>query len=1085
MLTLVLGPDWVENRAYILREVARNVAEKKEGQILIVPELISHEMERRLCAAAGDTTSRFAEVLPFTRLARRVADAVGHAAQECLDNGGRVVAMASAVRQLHSKLKAYAAIETKPEFLTGLLETVNEFKQCCITAGDLKKASENATGSLAQKLEELALILECYDAICEHGKKDPADQMTWLLGELEDSSFAQNRVFYIDGFPDFTRQHMEIIAHFIRNAPDVIISLTCDTPGSELLAFEKAGETVTELIRIAKQAGIEVNICRTTPRENQLTGLCRLAFQGDLSAAQKTDALFAYRSDSVYQECLVVAEQIRHLVEDGARYRQIGVVCADMPAYRNVLEMVFDRCHIPAYLSGTEEISDKAVIGSVFTALEAALGGFEQRDVIRYLRSLLSPLGSDISDKLENYAIVWSVDGSGWTKPWCNHPKGLGAKWTEHYKERLEELEAARKTLIDPLVALRDGLRAANNLGEQVVALYSFFKEIHLDKQLARLASQFDASGDNRNAQILNQLWDILIGALEQLHDILGGVQWDPDIFSRLLKLLLSQYDVGTIPPVLDSVTVGSVNAMQCQKTQYLFVIGALEGNLPSYGSTNGVLSDQERCSLREMGVPVSGGAVDGIKAEFAEIYGALCGAERRITITCPSGQSSFIYRRLAQLAGGEQRMTADLGLAWSDTLEAGAWLVYNGDEEMAAHVGVLDDYKKIREHANYDIGSVSRENIYALYGDKLTMSASQIDKQAQCRLAYFLRYGLHAEERKSASVDPAEFGTYVHAVLENTARKIVSLGGFQKVTLEETLKIAADFSADYAKEYFAQLDTSRAMYLFERNGYELEMIVTELWTEMQASKFMPVGFEVGFGEQLELPAIPFSGQYMEAQLRGFVDRVDTWSFDGKDYFRVVDYKTGKKDFDYCDVYNGLGLQMLLYLYALEQKACQLIGENPYAAGVQYFPARAPLFTAEGRLSAEEADAERVKLWKRKGLLLDNDIVLNAMATLETENRMPYTRKKDGTISGELANKDQLDALKQYIFKLLGRMVDEIASGCVKPNPYTRGTSHNACSYCPYGSICHKTKVEGRRNYKAMTAQRFWEEIEKEVTENG
>jgi ATP-dependent helicase/DNAse subunit B len=126
-----------------------------------------------------------------------------------------------------------------------------------------------------------------------------------------------------------------------------------------------------------------------------------------------------------------------------------------------------------------------------------------------------------------------------------------------------------------------------------------------------------------------------------------------------------------------------------------------------------------------------------------------------------------------------------------------------------------------------------------------------------------------------------------------------------------------------------------------------------------------------------------------------------------------------------------------------------------------------------------------VKLWKRKGLLLDNDIVLNAMATLETENRMPYTRKKDGTISGELANKDQLDALRQYIFKLLGRMVDEIASGCVKPNPYTRGTSHNACSYCPYGSICHKTKVEGRRNYKAMTAQRFWEEIEKEVTENG
>lgn len=1085
MLTLVLGPDWVENRACILRKIARNVAEKNEGQILIVPELISHEMERRLCAVAGDTTSRFAEVLPFTRLARRVADAVGHAAQECLDNGGRIVAMASAVRQLHSKLKAYAAVETKPEFLTGLLDTVNEFKQCCITSNDLKNASKNTTGSLAQKLEELALILECYDAICEHGKKDPADQMSWLLGELEDSSFAQKKAFYIDGFPDFTRQHMEIIAHFIRNAPDVIISLTCDAPGSELLAFEKSGATANELIRIAKQAGIEINICHVAPRENRLISSCQLAFQGDISAVQQIENLFAFRAESVYQECLVVAEQIRRLVEDGVRYRQIGVVCADMSCYRNILEMVFERCHIPAYLSGTEEISDKAVIGSVLSALDAALGGFEQRDVIRYLRSLLSPLSSDISDKLENYAIIWSVDGSGWTRTWCNHPKGLGAKWTDRSKERLEELEAARKILIDPLVNLRSGMREASTVGEQVVALYSFLNEIHLDEQLAKLASRFDAAGDSRNAQILNQLWDILIGALEQLHDILGSAQWDADVFTRLLKLLLSQYDVGTIPPVLDSVTVGSVNAMQCQRTQYLFVMGALEGNLPGYGSINGVLSDQERHSLREMGVPVSGGAVDGIKAEFAEIYGALCGAEKRITITYPSGQSSFIYRRLAQLAGGEQNAIADIGMSWSDSLEAGAWLVYNGTEEMAAQVGVLEDYKIIRSHADYDMGSVSRENIHALYGDKLTMSASQIDKQAQCRLAYFLRYGIHAEERKSASVDPAEFGTYVHAVLENTAKKIVSLGGFQAVSLDETLKIAADFSAEYAKEYFAQLDTSRAMYLFERNSNELEMIVTELWTEMRASKFMPVGFEVGFGEQLELPPILFSGQSMKAQLRGFVDRVDTWSCNGNDYFRVVDYKTGKKDFDYCDIYNGLGLQMLLYLYALESKASQLIGENPYAAGVQYFPARAPLFTTEGRLTDEEADEERVRLWKRKGLLLNNDIVLDAMSTAETENRMPYTRKKDGTISGELASKSQLDILKRYIFKLLGRMVDEIASGCVKPNPYTRGTSHNACAYCPYGSVCHKTTVDGRRNYKAMTAQRFWEEIEKEVTGNG
>ena len=63
--------------------------------------------------------------------------------------------------------------------------------------------------------------------------------------------------------------------------------------------------------------------------------------------------------------------------------------------------------------------------------------------------------------------------------------------------------------------------------------------------------------------------------------------------------------------------------------------------------------------------------------------------------------------------------------------------------------------------------------------------------------------------------------------------------------------------------------------------------------------------------------------------------------------------------------------------------------------------------------------------------------------------------------------------------------MEDIASGNVEPNPYTRGSSHDACAWCPYASICHKETVEGRRNYKTMTAQRFWEEIGKEEHHGG
>lgn len=1085
MLTLLLGTDWVTNRTEIMKMIAADVAAQKVGRILIVPELISHETERRLCAAAGDTASRFAEVLSFTSLARRVAETVGHGARECLDNGGRVVTMASAARQLHSKLKAYAAVETKPEFLTGLLDAIDEFKRCCISPEDLLFASKQTTGSLAQKLEELSLLYESYNALCKQGKRDPRDQMTWLLEELEAGTFAKSHTFYIDGFPDFTRQHTAILEHFICHAENIVISLNCDRPDSSNLAFEKAGSTAAELLQIAKKWDVPVDVRHIDPRCDALNIVRNNLFQGKIDHAVDQNLLQVYRTDTVYQECLAVAEKITDLVTCGVRYRQIGIVCADMDTYRNTIDLVLQRCKIPNYISGSEDILDKSVITTVLTAIDAALGGFEKQDVLAYLKSPLSPLDIETCDMLENYAILWGIHGSQWTKEWTNHPEALDGKWSEKAVELLKRLNAARKMALDPLVHLQQGFRDAENLAQQVKALYAFFVEIGLSDRLDQLATQANNSGDNRTAQILNQLWEILLTAMEQLYDTLGTTVWQPEIFTRLFKLLLSQYSVGTIPTVLDAVTIGPVSAMRCQKTSHLFVLGALEGNLPGYSGSTGVLNDQERIALRQLGVQLTGGATDGLQAEFAEIYGVFCGADKTITVSCPGGQPSFVYRRLCQLAGGETAPSYAYGAALRDEWDAGAFFATQDACSDAELAGVGVSYQTIQKHKEHTLGAISKENVDKLYGRELKLSASQIDKQALCRFSYFIRYGLRAKECKEITIDPAEFGTYVHAVLENTVRDIMQEGGFQLVSLEDVLKISAKYSSVYFNERFQQIDTERLSYLFQRNSHELELIVQELWKEMKSCKFTPVGFEVAFGDFGEIPAIQISGSSMAGKIRGFVDRIDMWQNGEESYFRVVDYKTGEKDFDYCDIINGIGLQMLLYLFALEQGAYAPLKENPVPAGVQYFPARVPIVSANSKLTNEDATVAREKLWKRKGLLLNDEVVLGAMSNEETENRMPYSRKKDGGLSGDLADQKQLHLLKTYVFNLLGKLVDEIASGKVEPNPYTRGGSHNPCIYCPYGSICHQESVEQRRNFKAITAGQFWEQVEKEVSGRG
>ena len=70
---------------------------------------------------------------------------------------------------------------------------------------------------------------------------------------------------------------------------------------------------------------------------------------------------------------------------------------------------------------------------------------------------------------------------------------------------------------------------------------------------------------------------------------------WEPDAFARLFQLLLSQYDVGTIPPVLDAVQVGAVSAQRLHQQKHLFVLGVQEGKLPGYSGSNGI-SDHLFC---------------------------------------------------------------------------------------------------------------------------------------------------------------------------------------------------------------------------------------------------------------------------------------------------------------------------------------------------------------------------------------------------------------------------------------------------------------------------------------------------------
>ena len=108
--------------------------------------------------------------------------------------------------------------------------------------------------------------------------------------------------------------------------------------------------------------------------------------------------------------------------------------------------------------------------------------------------------------------------------------------------------------------------------------------------------------------------------------------------------------------------------------------------------------------------------------------------------------QKRLHYRR-ADMAGTVTEIRDELGFAQADDFEAGAYLARWQAEDQARELGAEEAYREVAARRDYSLGEVSPEHIRGLYGSTLNLSASQVDKQAECRLAYFLRYGLRAKE--------------------------------------------------------------------------------------------------------------------------------------------------------------------------------------------------------------------------------------------------------------------------------------------------------------------------------------------------
>lgn len=1100
MLKLILGRAKSGKTSSVMQEI-RALTRIGEGSIvLLVPEQYSHEAERELLRVCGDSLSLHAEVLSFSRLALNILRDSGEGRRRWLDPGGRSLCMALALDAVGSRLKVYSAARRQSALQESLLSAIDEFKTACVSPEALEDCAEVRNDGLGDKLRDLALVYSAYEAICARTALDPMDRLSFCADSFPASRFAGRRI-YIDGFTDFTAQQNGLIRAMLQSGCAVTVCLSCEGLEESHEIFEPSHRAAARLLRMAQELGLQsqVNISEKRPPESPMEQVEAQLFSFKTVEADSDGRVKLAYAPSVTAECEAAAARCLSLVQSGCRWRDIAVAVRGYDGYRAALENIFSRYGVPLYSARKSDIFEKPIPSLVRSAFAIIGGGWSYEDMFTYLKTGLAGLTAEDCDELENYVFLWSLRGNAWTKAedWHLHPDGYDAQYDDDTWQRLERINALRRRVAAPLEALQRRGAEGRTAREHCAALAEFFSQLRLPETLEKRARELHALGYAQTAAEYSQLWEIIVGAAEQCAAILGDTEMDFGFFGEMYCLVLSKYELGSIPLSLDKVSAGDMDRMRRRSIKHLIVLGCDSAHVPLTAEGSGIFSDDDREELRLGGIDIGDSPADRLYREFSLAYNCLSLPSDSLYVSWCSADAeggkalpSFVVSRLEKVFALPPE-SVDIDLCRSYAISPAFELAARAESadrlglsaaarDYFTETGRSEELARLASAAALSRGRLSRDSVRALYGDKLRLSASRIDKMAACPFSYFLQYGLKAKPRQAAEFAPPEMGTFMHYVLENVAHDISEMGGFAAVSQSQTNELCDKYVEQYIHDRLNDFreKSPRFVYLFRRLISNVRAVVADMAAELARSDFKPLDFELDFGAASEFPPVELGEGDRSLVLTGIADRVDGWLHDGKLYVRVVDYKTGKKKFSLSDVWYGMGLQMLLYLFALQRSGSERYGAEIVPAGVMYVPARDVLVSAKAGMSAEEILAEKLKAHRRSGLVLANDDVLAAMERGDSPCYIPV-KLKNGVYSGDIASAERLGLLSRHIDRILREMAGELHSGCIAADPYFRTQMENACHFCDYAAACHFGSADDKIRYlKKMKPDEVWEKLE-------
>ena len=1100
MIRFIYG-DFGFGKTHEIINMIKRDAELGVRSFLIVPDQQAVVSERMLLDALPAKAQLTTEVLGFSRLYNRVCREYGGLEYNYITAPAKHLIMWKNLRELAPMLEHYKSTDTDDISLSEvMLAALGECRANAISPSKLEAVTEklDKTSDFYHKMRDISLIYALYNSsVCEKFS-DSADDISKLSDMLGKHRFFENSNVYIDAFTSFTAAEHAVIDEIFAQAKNTTITISLPEPRYTSMYTQTLSDSERRLRRSADEHGGAECVTLTENRRAQSQTLAYLSKNlwkmSDVTPFEYTEntpdtSVVLESARDPYAESEAAARWARELIKSGTRCRDIVVIARNAESYRGIIEPAFEREGVPFYFSEKSDISSKSAVKFLLSALMIKNKGWRAGDVISHVKCGFYDISADQADMLESYVTTWRIKGAAFTEDyWTMNPDGYQSVMSERGAHILTEANYAKDVLRSRLIPLFARLDAADGATEMCRAIYEYLCECGIEEKLSERAKKSASIGNAKEAQEYLSLYPLILNALSMIATVLEDTDINTAELATALRLVFDMSDIGTIPTSVDQVTVGSASTLRAGSTKCVIVLGLSDGEFPRAVTDAGILNSPEREKLAELGLRFSSDIEEKMSDELLFVKRAFALASERLILITPraeiSGrvkQPSIAYTRArALLPHIKEHKFEESDLSYlSISAESALRYIHENapDEELAALRAALidvgeseDELLRSPEDISTDECSVSEESAKLAFPDALELSQSRLEKFVNCKFSYYCSYVLDLREEKEAAFKASQMGTFIHFLLEHLIKELVcGETPLSEISEDRICELTDEVTERYIAEVCPESRRKKGslVHLYRRLRNLALLLAKNIIEEFSHSEFRPEFFELNIKKASGgTPLFSFTlKDGSTLTIKGVVDRVDVLRRDGNVYVRVVDYKTGSKEFSLDDLKLGLNMQMLIYLFALcSSGAKKIFSEKagadtpaPTPAGIVYLSSNIPTLELEDYKEPDEVLALARTALDRNGLLLADEDILKAMNDALSPAFLAGVKKdKKGALAGKaLTTAERFEELKSEISETILAIAHEMKSGAASATPLLHKRSL-PCDWCEMKHICRR-----------------------------